>query len=252
MPFWFELLNEYGAPVLELGCGTGKLTIPIAEAGFQIVGIDLSEGMLEHANKKVSNLNIPVQFLSGNMSDFSLSQEFRTIIFPSNNLAHLMNYREAEACFTKVHNHLKDDGAFIIDAFVPSLSILSKSSEEEEVISRYKDPDGDGEVEVLGRAVYETDTQIRRVTTLQKFPNKEPVQGHLDMRMYFPQEVESLLDHCDFDIVNKFGSYGFDPFSSGSVKQLIVASGKSLLSIVVKCSIDSPRKRKCGVSSCFS
>lgn len=223
MPFWIELLEKYGGPVLELGCGTGKITIPIAEAGFEVTGIDLSENMLEHAQNKVSDGRLSAQFLHANMTNFTLGRKFKTIVLPSNNLAHLMDYREAGKCFSSVYEHLEEDGVFIIDAFVPSLAILTKSPEHEEVLSKYADPDGHGEVEVVARAVYETDTQVRRAKTFQRIPNKATIEGHLNMRMYFPQELEALLYHCNFEIVNKYGSYSKEPFSSKSIKQLIVA-----------------------------
>ena len=223
MPFWMDLIESYGAPVLELGCGTGKITIPIAEAGFEILGVDNSKSMLEHAREKTRDLEIPIRFAQSDMVDFSLDRKFKTILLPSNNLAHLMDFNQAVSCFARVREHLADEGIFVIDAFVPSLSILTKSPEEEEILSKYEDPDGNGEVVVTAKAVYEADTQIRRVTTVQIMPDGSSTEGHLNMRMYFPQELEALLDFAGFEVLEKYGSYEKDPFSSKSIKQLIVA-----------------------------
>jgi ubiquinone/menaquinone biosynthesis C-methylase UbiE len=233
MPFWMDLIKAHGSPVLELGCGTGKITIPIAKAGFEILGLDNSEGMLAHARKKSRDLEMPIRFAQSDMVDFSLDQKFKTILLPSNNLAHLMGYREALSCFCRVCEHLDDDGVFVIDAFVPSLSILTKSPEEEEVLSKYDDPDGTGEVVVTAKAVYEPDSQIRRVKTVQKMPDGSSTEGHLNMRMYFPQELEALLDFAGFEILEKYGSYEKEPFSSKSIKQLIVAKKSS--SVPARC-----------------
>jgi SAM-dependent methyltransferase len=226
MPFWLGIVGTYGAPILELGCGTGKITIPIAEAGYEISGIDLSEAMLEYARTKAVNRSLPVNFQLGDMADFTFAQRFKTIILPSNNLAHLMDYREAERCFSRVCEHLEDDGAFVIDAFVPALSILSKSPDEIEMFSEYEDPDGGGRIEVVAKGSYEGDTQIRRVTTLQRMPDNTEIEGHLNMRMYFPQELEALLHYCGFEVVEKHGNYQKDRFSSKSIKQIIVAKKK--------------------------
>lgn len=226
MPFWIDIVGACGAPVLELGCGTGKVTIPIAEAGYETTGIDLSESMLEYAQAKVQGRNLPVQFRLGDMKRFAHEQKFKTIILPSNNLAHLMNYREAEECFRTVIDHLEDDGTFIIDAFVPALSILSKSDEEIETLSEYEDPDGKGNIKITATASYENDTQIRRVTTFQRKADGSVSEGHLNMKMYFPQELEALLNHSGLEIAERYGSYKKQEFSSISTKQIIVAKKK--------------------------
>ncbi len=226
MSFWLGIAGTCGEPILELGCGTGKITIPIAEAGYGITGMDLSEAMLEHAWAKVQNRNLPVRFQLGDMAAFVHEQKFKTIILPSNNLAHLMDYREAEKCFNAVFDHLDNDGSFVIDAFVPALSMLTKSPEEVETLSEYEDPDGGGKIKVTATAIYEGDSQIRRVTTYHRKSDGGESKGHLNMRMYFPQELEALLDHCGFELVEKYGNYQKGDFSSKSIKQIIVAKKK--------------------------
>lgn len=223
MPFWLELVRRHGAPVLELGCGTGKITIPIAEAGIEAVGIDFSEDMLSGAKRKTEDRNLPIRFHLKDMRNFSLGRKFHLILLPSNNLAHLLTYQQAEACFAKVSEHLEDDGAFVIDAFVPSLRHLTSDPEKEELLSAYDDPDGKGRVTVVTKSVYEQDTQIRRNTTYQRIEGEPEIVGHLNMRMYFPQELEALLHYNGFEIIEKYGNYEKEPFSSISPKQLIVA-----------------------------
>jgi len=226
IPFWIDIISACGAPVLELGCGTGKVTIPIAEAGYETVGIDLSEAMLEYAQAKIQGRDLPVKFRLDDMKRLGDEQKFKTIILPSNNLAHLMNYQEAEECFRTVVDHLEDDGTFVIDAFVPSVSILSKSDDELETISEYEDPDGKGMIKITATALYENHTQIRRVTTFQQNPDGSISEGHLNMKMYFPQELEGLLNHSGLEITERYGNYQKDEFSSTSMKQIIIAKKK--------------------------
>jgi SAM-dependent methyltransferase len=223
MPFWLDLVRQVGAPVLELGCGTGKITIPIVEAGFEAIGVDLSEGMLAEARRKTHGRSLPIQFHQEDMTSFALDRKFPLIILPSNNLSHLLTFQEAEACFSRVADHLEDSGAFVIDAFVPSLRLLTNDPDEEDILSEYDDPEGEGHVTVAVKSVYEQDTQIRRNTTYQRNDGNPEIVGHLNMRMYFPQELEAILHYNGFEIVAKFGSYGRDPFSTHSSKQIIIA-----------------------------
>lgn len=223
MPFWLALVKQSGAPVLELGCGTGKVAIPIAEAGFEAVGIDLSEDMLREAHRKTAGRDLPVHFQLEDMRSFMLDCKFSLIALPSNNLSHLLTYQAAEACFSRVADHLEEDGVFVIDAFVPSLWLLTKNPDEDEILSEYDDPDGKGRVSVVVRSLYEHNTQIRRNTTIQRTEGAPDVVGHLNMRMYFPQELEALLHYSGFEISGKYGGYDKEPFSTTSSKQIILA-----------------------------
>lgn len=226
MTFWLDLIGKYGGPVLELGCGTGKLTIPIAEAGYEVAGIDLSEPMLNFAREKVQGKPLPVVFHLSDMVDFSMEKHYKTILLPSNNLAHLGSFQDAMRCFARVQQHLEDGGVLIIDAFVPSLQILSRDPENIDVLSEYDDPDGGGTIRLEAKATYECDTQVRRVVTTQRLPNGKVVEGHLNMKMYFPQELEALLYCSGFEVIEKYGNYNKAPFSSASPRQLIVARKK--------------------------
>jgi hypothetical protein len=89
--------------------------------------------------------------------------------------------------------------------------------------SEYDDPDGKGRIVVTESYVYEADTQIRRVRTHTSIPGEDKeVEGRLDLRMYFPQELDALLKYNGFVIKGKYSSYDLRPFDAESEKQLIV------------------------------
>src|SRR5437899_3339655 len=91
--FYREAAREFGDPVLELGCGTGRITMALAEAGKRITGLDLSERMLERAVKKRAALRVEarerVHLVQGNMAGFDLGEKFRLIIIPFWPLKHV-------------------------------------------------------------------------------------------------------------------------------------------------------------------
>jgi SAM-dependent methyltransferase len=224
LPFWLELAHQLGGPILELGCGTGNISIPLTEAGFEVVGLDLSEAMLREARNKTQGRDIPVQWVYGDMTQFSLDRRFSLIILPSNNLCHLLSIEEVEGCFQCVRNHLANAGRFVIDVFVPYLKLLIQEPSSKEVLSEYDDPDSGGRVVVTVTSVYEPHTQIKRNITCQKSPGRPDVIGHLDMRMFFPQELDALLKYNGFRIHQKYGDYDRNEFGKNSGKQLIVAA----------------------------
>ena len=85
IPFYVEEASRLGGPVLELGCGTGRITLPIAQSGIDIVGLDNSDGMLEVARRKARLLedgNGVVDLHMADMRDFSLGRTFPLVIIP--------------------------------------------------------------------------------------------------------------------------------------------------------------------------
>jgi SAM-dependent methyltransferase len=114
LPFWMELAREHGGPILELGCGTGRVLIPLARAGFAVMGLDNDAEMLaclaeQRAAAGLSSEQAPV--LQADMADFSLEQRFQLIILPCNTLSTLSAEQRATtlACAVK---HLRRGGIF--------------------------------------------------------------------------------------------------------------------------------------------
>lgn len=83
--FWLNIAKQYGDSILELGCGTGRITIPLIEAGFNVTGLDISESMLSLAKIKSNK----VKWIQGDACDFDLADKFKLIIFPFNGMLHI-------------------------------------------------------------------------------------------------------------------------------------------------------------------
>lgn len=129
--FYKECVDEYGGPVLELACGTGRVTIPIAEDGVDTVGLDISHHRLELAREKASKKDVDVDFVEDDMRDFEFDKKFGTIILPANSMQALTELEDHEKLFSSVRKHLKDDGRFIFQIFNPDLNILTRDPDEE-------------------------------------------------------------------------------------------------------------------------
>ncbi len=224
LPFWTALAGKYGDPILELACGTGRVTLHLVQQGFQVTGIDNAEAMLAEAREKAAAAGLPVSWVEADMAHFSLDRRFRLIILPFNALCHLLTLAEFEGCMESVRAHLAPGGRFAIDVFVPKMELLVNRPGERSSFSEYQDPDGDGLITVTEAYTYEPDTQIKRITTYHRLPNQEEVEGQLNMRMYFPQELDALLRYNGFEIEAKYGRYDLAPFGPNSEKQLIVCA----------------------------
>ena len=158
LAFWSNLASEYGDPILELGCGTGRVTITLARAGFSVTGIDNSMGMLREARRKSAEAGVEVEWIRADMRDFDVEKVFSLIILPSNALCHLLNLSDFEACLANVRKHLAPGGRFVIDVFVPKMELLINTPGERSPFAEYDDPDGRGRIVVTHSYVYESDT----------------------------------------------------------------------------------------------
>lgn len=128
--FYIEYAKKLGPPVLELGCGTGKVLIPIAKSGVEVWGLDISEGMLNLARKKIELLDKEVAsgitLIKGDMRNFSLLKRFNLIIIPFASFHNLTTTEDQKKALRCMHSHLTRKGLLILDLISPQLLVRAK------------------------------------------------------------------------------------------------------------------------------
>lgn len=222
--YWQAQAAQYADPVLELACGSGRLTLPIAAQGMEIAGLDSSEPMLTLAREKSAHANLPIDWYLGDMADFNLNRRFSLIFVPNNSIAHLLAWHDFGCCLACVRRHLTADGRFMLDYFNPSLMLLSRSPDTRYPAGSFDAPDGSGQIRVSEQVRYDAATQINHIRWFwhSEATGKEQVSD-FSMRVYFPQELDALLAHSGFAIEEKYGDFDFSPFMPASRRQLVVA-----------------------------
>lgn len=226
--FWITQAQQYGDPILELACGTGRISIPLAQEGHCVTGIDTSPPMLEEARHKATQANVTIDLHESDMRDFHLNKQFSLILLPNNTLCHLLTLNDFESCMTCVKKHLSPTGKFVVEVFVPDLNLLLEDPDERSVFSKYPHPNGKGTVTVTVTSTYDPATQIKYNKTFHKMPDqKEEIEGTLTMRMYFPQELDALFKYNGFQILHKYGDHNRTPFTATSSMQLFVLTHTS-------------------------
>ena len=123
--FYIEQARRWGSPVLDLGCGTGRIGIALAEQGFDVVGLDLSAPMLRIAERKREGLTAEVArrltFVLGDMTEFTLDQTFPLIITPSRSFQFMLTPTAQRSALASMRRHLRPDGALVLELFDPRL-----------------------------------------------------------------------------------------------------------------------------------
>ncbi len=225
--FYRRQIARYGEPVLELACGSGRLTIPLAEDGINITGLDISKEMLDLAKSKASKRGISIRFIQGDIRNFDLGEKFKFIFVPAQSLSHLHKREEVEDCFSCVRRHLKSDGRFLIELFNSSVKLLARDSGRRYAVGEYEAPKAGSRVFVTEEVRYDTSTQVNHIRWFfrDEGSDEEAILS-FEMRQFFPQEIDALLWYNGFLIEHKYGSYDEEEFSSDALKQLIVCRSK--------------------------
>ena len=155
------------------------------------------------------------------MTDFELNKKFNLILMTGIAFAHLETREEIEGCLSCVKHHLTDNGRFIFDFFNPSLTILTRNPSEQFPHAEYPDPDGNGKVTITESNKYDSATQINKLQLHFKLGEREESHS-VNMRMFFPQELDALLYYNGFEIEHKYGGYNGQPFDSDSGLQIVI------------------------------
>ena len=216
---WLSKNSE--AIVLELCCGTGRLTIPLAQEGIDITAVDITECMLIEAQKKATRAQLDINFHLGDMRDFDLKDSFDIIFIPFNSIHHLYTNDDFFNMLRCVKKHLKEDGLFIFDCFNPNIQFIAERGNDLKQISSYKTVDG-RDILINEIMTYENDSQINRIEWHYSINGKFDSIQNLDMRMYFPQEIDAYLQWNGFQILRKFGNFQEQEFNKDSDKQIFV------------------------------
>jgi len=129
--FYLEEARKVDTPILEIGCGTGRILLPIAQAGSAVVGLDRSPDMLTILRRKLAKLapevRARVELVEGDMRDFSLDRHFSLITIPYRAFLHLLTPKAQRQALECIREHLADDGRLIFNIFDPSLDMIVSS-----------------------------------------------------------------------------------------------------------------------------
>lgn len=215
------LPQNKNAKILELCCGTGRLTIPIAKDGYHISGVDYTPSMLKQAKIKAFEAGLEINFIEADIRTLNLQEKFDLIFIPFNSIHHLYKNEDLFKALKSVENHLKKGGLFLLDCFNPNIQYIVENEKGQTVIAEYK-TDDNRNVLIKQTMRYESATQINRIEWHYSINSKFHSTQNLDMRLFFPQELDSYLKQVGFNIIHKFGGFGEETFSNESEKQIYV------------------------------
>lgn len=240
--FYRDVVHEFGDPVLELGCGTGRIALALAEAGHRVTGLDISERMLERCNQKRAALpretRERVHLVQGDMTRFDLGEKFRVAIIPFRPMQHLLETAQQISCLESVRKHLhagrrfgERRGKLILDVFQTDAERMHDPAyQKEEPVTEYTLPDGRRvriaeRVAAFHRAEQRNDVEMIFYVT-DAHGKEERLVFAWTLRYFFRYEVEHLLTRCGFRVSAVYGDFDRAPLADTSPEMIFVAEAQ--------------------------
>jgi SAM-dependent methyltransferase len=231
--FYRELARRtLGGPgrILELGAGSGRVTIPLARDGHELVAIDQSPAMLAKLRARTGALpeaaRQRVRVVEGDLRSFRApGKPFPLAIAAFNVLEHLYTRGEVDACLRCVAAHLEPDGIFAFDVQLPDLGWLARDATKRWAKTRFTDPTTKRAMYYSTNHDYDPISQIAVIRLYYDPVDGPPGDGRvvqLTQRKFFPAELEALVAHAGFRVLDRYGDFSFAPLDGTAESQVLV------------------------------
>ena len=231
--FYVEAAKRSGGPVLEVGCGTGRVLVPTAEAGIEIVGVDPSEAMLAVCRRRL--LELPeadrsrARLVRGDMRNLDLSASFPLVTVPFRPFQHLLTVDDQLRCLERLRRHVDDGGQFILDVFNPGLHYLAADNIGVEIGEEpeFTMPDGSRVVRTYRTTSRDLFNQIIEVELIYYVTHTDGREERLvdafPLRYLFRFELEHLLARSGFRLERMYGGFDGTPYGSTAYPGELIA-----------------------------
>lgn len=230
--FYRRFVRQHGGPVLELGAGSGRVTLPLVEDGAEVVALEASAQMIARGEEKLASLDATarerVRFVQADMREFALEKKFNLVLAPFNVLLHLYEPHDFARCFRAVAAHLAPGGRFVFDVRVPSLGELARDPERVYKARPFKHPTLGYKIRYEEQFRYDPIKQVQHVT-IRFLPGEgapKKARAHevlLSQRQIFPNELRALLALGGLELAGRYGDFTGRPLSEDDPQQIVVA-----------------------------
>ena len=230
LDLYSELAEQAGDPILDVGCGTGRLLLHLALQGHRVAGIDTSAAMLDRARRKLKNridLEGLVTLYEGNALDYPLPEQYPLLLIPYNGLMHFRTTADQLALLRHMADCLTPDGLLVIDlpnagetfATVDDSAVTLERSFIERESGRFVMQQS---VSTLNRT-----EQLQYITWIYDEIGADSVVRRtvapLTLRYIFPVELDLLLVVNGLQRIERYGDYDKGPFEEGCPRLIVVA-----------------------------
>lgn len=233
--FYVEEAHRADSPVLELGCGTGRVLLSLAEEGLSAIGLDISHAMLAKAREKINACPGEVQrrisLVEADMRAFHLDRTFELILIPYRAFQHLLRPQDQRRALCCIREHLADDGRLIIDLFDPRLEALAarmgRKASTPIFQQKFEHPHNghrvllwtSGRLDLADQQLYEL-WIYEELDECGKMIRRQ--YRTLQLRWIYRYEMQYLLELCGYRVMALYGDFERGTFRHGGEQIWVV------------------------------
>lgn len=223
------LAARTGGPILELGCGTGRALVPLAQAGYAVTGVDISPEMLRIARARGEAAEVAdrIELVQGDFADAALAGPYRLAFVLMNTFLHLQTQADQLRALKHWRQHLSPRGLLLLDVIHPDVSQLAALDGHLEWWRTWTD---DLTGHTVMKFLVRTIDLAEQVIHVNSIYDEMDAEGQVrrasiafDLRYVWRYEAELLLDKAGFALEALYGDWNLGPFQSDSENMIIVA-----------------------------
>ncbi len=238
---YLAFAQRSGDPILEVGCGTGRLLVPLARAGYTVHGVDRSPGMLERARERLRREGLEqVRLFQADMADLGVLRDevYRLAIIAVNGFLHATDREGQQRTLRELHRVLQAGGWLLLDVLHPTPQQLRALEQPLAWDGSWQLEDGSRVDRFTSRTVHPADQTI---VTTHFYDRVDPTSGHVfrrvacyALRYVHRFELELLLEAAGFELEAVYGSYDLEPLTDESPTMLVVARRRAGSAILAR------------------
>lgn len=230
LQLYSRLAEEYGSPIFDVGCGTGRVILHLAQEGYDAHGIDDSREMLNRLDTKLSHmpyLNEYITYTQGDVLSFETEQKYKLVLLTYNALMHFHTQQIQMMLLDKLHSITASDGLLVLD--LPNAGEIFASQETDAILldREFIEPETGHLVMLQSHSYLDRTTQLLHVNWIYDEITGDGIVKRLRvphvLRYFFFPEIKLLLERCNFEITGVYGSTDEAPFEDGCERMVIYA-----------------------------
>lgn len=230
-PLYFGFAQAADGAILDAACGTGRVAIPLAEAGYLVTGVDSSTEMLSIARAKAekSARGVGVQFVQADIRTVDLGRQYGMALIALSSFQHMLTVNDQRRALERLNAHLKEGGLLVIDLINPSPEWISAGDGAlvHQRTAPYPDSDGRDQLSKYVARVSDFGTQKDHLMLVYDLVSPDGTlrryNAQMELRFIFRYEAELLLEESGFRLRGVFGDYNLEEYQASSPRLILVA-----------------------------
>lgn len=227
---YLQLAQQHGGPLMDIGCGTGRVMIPLAQNGYEMHGIDIEQAMLDRAEECRQASDILKKNMTlhhGDVLSYELDKKFKLMLVPYNGLMHFHDQETQLKVLQKLRSWTADDGLMVLD--LPNAGEIFATQETAAVMMERTFLEPETGHMVMQQSVSYLD-RVRQLLQVTWIYDEITGDGTLKrtfaplvLYYYFYSEIKLLLERCGFEVDAVYGDTDYGPFADGCERMVIFA-----------------------------